>query len=41
MNGKNRQMTACVLKASSQKTLKDNIHQIEFKMTLQTNKTFC
>ena len=40
MNGKNRQMTACVLKASSQKTLKDNIHQIEFKMTLQTNKIF-
>ena len=37
---KNRQMAACVLKARSQKTLKDNIHQIEFKMTLQTNKIY-
>ena len=30
MNGKNRQMAACVLKTRSQKTLKENIHQIEF-----------
>ena len=40
MNEKNRQTGPCVLKAHSQKTLKDNIHEIEFKMTLQTNKTF-
>jgi hypothetical protein len=37
---KNCQMAACVLKARSQKTLKDNIHQIEFKMTLQTNEIY-
>ena len=36
MNEKNRQTAACVLKARSQKTLKDHIHQIEFKMILQT-----
>ena len=36
MNEKNRQTGPCVLKAHSQKTLKDNIH--EFKMTSQTNE---
>ena len=40
MNEKNRQTAACVLKARSQKTLEDEIHQKEFKMTLQTNKIF-
>ena len=38
MNEKNRQTGPCVLKAHSQKTLKDNIHEIEFKMTSQTNE---
>ena len=40
MNEKNCQTAAYVVKALSQKTLKDHIHQIEFKITLQTHKMF-